>query len=152
MAKRKRAGTKRGMTRKTARKAYLPRRRRAKRNPTAKEMTSVLVWGAGAAIGGSYVSRYLSTLTPDPMVAEWGTTLALGALGWWLTMKARTTPAGYAVLGIAMSHAAESVAKRTAIWPESGQNFVNRSKVVRKLPKTVSVQAPNPIGSIVVPA
>jgi hypothetical protein len=143
------------MKRKTARRAYAPKkttRRRARKNPTTREFTQVLVWGAGAALGGSYVKRYLGQVTGSPMAADWGTTAALAGLGWWLTMKAKTTPAGFAVLGIAMSHAAETVAANMGYMTESGQNFVNKSKIYRSLPKTVSIQAPNPIARIVVPA
>ena len=148
--------TKKGGIRRTSRRAYMPKRksrRRARKNPTARDYTSVMVWGAGAALGGSWVKRYLGQVTGSPMAAEWGTTAALGFLGWWLaSTKKRTAPAGYAVLGIAMAHAAEAIGKGTGLFPESGQNFVPRSKVVRALPQKVNIQAANPVAKIVVPA
>lgn len=153
MARKK--STRKGMKRKTARRAYAPKkstRRRARRNPTTRDYTQVVVWGAGAAIGSSYVRRYLGNVTGSPMAADWGTTTVLAAVGWWLTNKKRTTPAGYALLGIAMAHAGEALARQTGLVPETGQNFVNRSKIVRPLPAKVSVPQNNPIARIIVPA
>lgn len=69
----KRRGTKRGQTRKTARKAYAPKRRgSARRNPPAKRRRKArknpgmgeLVQAAGAGAVGAVVSNYAPALLP----------------------------------------------------------------------------------------
>lgn len=153
--KRRRASTKKGMRRKTARRAYMktaaPKRRRARRNPPQKQLMSVVLWSSLTAFGQGYVKSYLAKATGSPQAASYGTIAAVGALGYWLMKKAKTTPAGYAVLGVAFAKLAGEIGSATGLFQESGAGFVPKSAVIRRLPKRVNIPAMNPVGRIVVP-
>lgn len=154
--KRRRSSTKKGMRRKTARRAYMKtaaptRRRRTQKNPPKKQLMSVVLWSSIAAFSQGYVKTYLGKATGSPMAASYGTIAAVGALGWWLMKKAKTTPAGYAVLGVAFAKLAGEIGSATGLFQESGSGFVPKSQVVRRLPKRVNIPAMNPVGRIVVP-
>jgi hypothetical protein len=153
----RRNSTRKGGVRKTARRAYMRRapvrRRRTRRNSPAngKAMMSVITYAAVVAIGGSYVKRYLAQATGSPMAANYGSVAAIGALGYWLTKKAKTKPGGYAVLGVAFAHLAEELGKATGLF-EAGAGFMPKSQVVRRLPQRVNIQRPNPVANIYVPS
>ena len=154
----RRNSTRKGQRRITARRAYSrtrpnpPRRRRARRNDTTKkQLTSVALYAAIAAIGSSYAKRYLGTATGSPMAASYGSVAALGFLGMYLTKKASTKPAGYAVLGVAFAHLAEELASATGMF-ETGAGFMAKNKVIRRLPRRVTVPKRNPLANIYVPS
>jgi hypothetical protein len=150
----RRNGTKRGAMRKTSRRAYAPKRKARRNSPNGangKAMTSVITYAAVVAIGGSYVKRYLAQATGSPMAANYGSVAAIGALGYWLTKKAKTRPGGYAVLGVAFAHLAEEIGKATGLF-ETGGGFMPKSQVVRRLPRRVNIQRNNPVANIYVPS
>ena len=146
-----------GGRRVTARRAYMksnpPKRRKARRNtPTNKEIMSVILWASVTAFAQGYVKNTIGAATGSPMAASYGTVAAVGGLGWYLTKKVKTRPAGYAVLGVAFAQLAQSLGAATGLFPESGAGFVSKSKVMQRLPKRVSIPSMNPVGRIVVPA
>jgi hypothetical protein len=149
----RRNGTKAGQMRKTSRRAYRPKRKGRRNSPgvNGKAMTSVITYAAVVAIGGSYVKRYLAQATGSPMAANYGSVAAIGALGYWLTKKAKTRPGGYAVLGVAFAHLAEELGKATGLF-ETGGGFMPKSQVVRRLPRRVNIQRTNPVANIYVPS
>lgn len=155
-ATKRRKSTRKGMKRKTARRAYMKksaprRRRRSRKNPPKKVLTSVILWSSLTAFGQGYVKSYLAKATGSPMAASYGTIAAVGALGYWLMKKAKTTPAGYAVLGVAFAKLAGEIGSATGLFNESGAGFVPKSSVIRRLPKRVNIPSMNPVGRIVVP-
>ena len=146
--------TKKGGRRKTARRAYMksaPKRRSRRNPPSNKQLTSVVLWASLTALGKGYVSKMLGQATGSPQVANYGTIAAIGALGYWLTRKAKTEPAGYAVLGLAFGQLAGEIGSATGLV-ESGAGFLPKSQVMKRLPKRVYIPAKNPVGRIVVPA
>lgn len=152
--KARRNGTKKGGARKTARKAYTRKPKRsykARSNPAMGSMGSVIAYSSIVALGGTYLKTALGKVTDSPQVVNYGAIAAIGALGMYLTKKAKTKPAGYAVLGIAVAHLAEQV-KAMVMPPESGAGFMSKSKVVRRLPQRVNIAQPNPVSRIYVPS
>ena len=108
--KKRRSSTKKGGMRKTSRRAYMskanpPKKRRygARKNTTQKQLMSVILWSAVTAFGQGVVKKYLGQLTGSPAAANYGTIAAVGWLGFYLTKKVRTQPAGYAVMGVAFA-------------------------------------------------
>jgi len=157
----RRNGTKKGQVRKTrakGRRAYTkraPAKRKARRNSPAmnsKALMQVIGWSTVTAFGQGYVRSYLSRATNSPAMASYGTTAVIGWLGYWLTKKAKTKPAGYAVLGVAFGQLAQEIGTASGIFSESGAGFVPRSQVMRNPPRRVNVGRINPVASIVVPS
>ena len=145
-------GTRRGMRRKTARRAYMPvRRRRTRRNqPTNKELNQVIIYSAIAAFAQPYVSKFLSGATGSPMAASYGTISVLGIAGFMLSKKAKTKAAGYGLLGVTFAKLASEILKATGLG-ESGSAFLPKRDVIMRLPKRVNIPSMNPVGRIVVP-
>ena len=146
-------GTRKGMQRKTARRAYMPptRRRKSRRNqPTRKELNSVILYSAIAAFAQPYVKNVIAKATNSPMAASYGTIAALGVAGFMLTKKASTKAAGYGLLGVTFAKLASEIGSATGLF-ESGSGFVPSRDVIRRLPRRVSIPSMNPVGRIVVP-
>ena len=156
----KRGATKtRGRT--TLAKARAPRartRRRARQNPVFK--MNALVSTAAASLGvvlyGQFVTPYVVGKW-GANTAEWVSVAAVGGTGLWLTMAkggkwAKTRPAGYALLGVALTSLFAKLAVQVKAMTETaGSPFVPRSSVVQQLPRRVSVPQYNPVARVVVP-
>jgi hypothetical protein len=117
-----------------------------------KALMQVIGWSAVTAFGQGYVRSYLASATNSPAMAAYGTTAAVGWLGFYLTKKAKTKAAGYAVLGVAFGQLAQQIGTASGIFTESGAGFVPRAQVVRQPPRRVNVGRLNPVASIVVPS
>ncbi len=81
-SKKRRSSTKKGGVRKTARRSYMksahdpPRRRKAGKNTTQKQLMSVILWSSITAFGQGVVKGYLGKLTGSPVAANYGTITA----------------------------------------------------------------------------
>ena len=157
-SKKRRSSTKKGGVRKTARRAYMKsaanppyKKRKARKNTTQKQLMSVILWSSITAFGQGVVKGYIGKLTNSPVAANYGTIAAVGWLGFHLTKKVRTQPAGYAVMGVAFAKLASEIGSATGLF-ESGAGFVPKSQVMQRLPNRVSIPSMNPVGRIVVPS
>jgi len=118
-----------------------------------KDLMQVALWAAGATVGAAYVSPMLGRVLPAAMRPwlGWITTLAVGAGGLWLTRKAKTKNAGYAVVGIAAGQAAAQLASQFLAPTTSEGAFIPRRRIVRPIPQNVQTPYMNPVANIVVP-
>lgn len=128
-------------------------RRTARRNAPMTGIWNVAATAAIATVAQGFGAPFLSKWM-GPAGAKWTATAAIGATGWWMLGKAKTKPAGYALLGIATG---DAVAQLLQMWlmpsgiPSQG-GYVPASSVVRNLPYQVNVPTLNPVGAISVPS
>ncbi len=153
----RRNSTRAGQRRVTARRAYRRsapnrRRRRSRKNPTQKQVISVLGWATGWAWASAYLRRYLTGFLGSPVAGNYGTAAVGLGIGLYMSNKARRAPAGYAILGVSLSVLAEAMGKNLGIMPpESGAGFVSRRAIYRPPPRSMNIARKNPIANIVVP-
>ena len=197
--KKKKRSTRKGQVRKTARRAYTKRRKNArsargthqtsrtlthrrKKSPARSrtrrrnqpaQLGSIAVWAGIATLVGQYGKKMIGQWTAAPNAATYGSIATVGAIGWWLTNKAKTKPAGYALIGIAMGQLASDLMNKWMPAPEvvptvpvgvgtvAGANglpatnsegaFTSLGNIYDPLPSKVSVPGINPVANIVVP-
>ncbi len=158
-ARRKPATSRRRPTRSRASSAA-SRRRRGRRNPAMNgSIWQIAIWAAGASLVGNLAaqSEFVRKLGA---FAPWVIPVGTGAAGIYLARKAKTKPAGYALLGIAAAQLAQ-VALITWTTPaspvqalgfaQSGSGWLPRSAIAQPLPQRVRVPRTSPVSHIVVP-